>query len=308
MKHLPPLNYIRSFEASARHLSFTRAADELGLTQAAVSMHVKGLEAFIGRPLFHRSPRSLVLTDVAAAYLPGLRAALTQLDATTAHILTVPHRQQVIVACPASLATNWLPSRLKLFSRLYPEIEITVHATIWAEKSDAVADIRIVPRSDDQQLVGHSLGRERLAMVCSPSFLVGDNAIHHVADIAKLGLIHVLGREDHWEDFGRHHGIGHLHLLNGHRADSSNVALEMATAGMGCAINLYSLVENHIQRGLLVEPFPANIPSKWSYDIRHGELRPSRAASKLIEFLLTKHGEEGGGTADTKGSPEDELP
>lgn len=288
MKHLPPLNYIRSFEASARHLSFTRAADELGLTQAAVSTHVRALEAFIGRPLFHRAPRSLSLTDVAAAYLPGLRAALAQIDIATAHIITAPQRQQVIVACPASLATNWLPSHLKSFNRLFPEIEVTVHATIWAEKSDAVADVRIVPRNDEQPLVGQSLGRERLAMVCAPELLQGEMALRTPADITRMNLIHVLGREDHWEDFGKHHGIADLHHMVGHKADSSNVALEMATVGLGCAITLQSLVENHIRRGLLVEPFPADIPSKWSYDLRPGELRPSRAATKLIDFLVAQ--------------------
>ena len=78
MKNLPPLNYIRSFEASARHLSFTRAAEELGMTQAAVSGHVRALEQYIGRPLFHRAPRSLGLTEVAASYLPTLRQALAE--------------------------------------------------------------------------------------------------------------------------------------------------------------------------------------------------------------------------------------
>ncbi|MEY3959418.1 MAG: hypothetical protein RIR14_71, partial [Pseudomonadota bacterium] len=120
MKNLPPLNYIRSFEASARHLSFTRAAEELGMTQAAVSGHVRALEQYIGRPLFHRAPRSLSLTEVAASYLPTLRQALAQIDVATGQILTVAHRQEVTLACPASLATNWLPPRLRAFGAAHP--------------------------------------------------------------------------------------------------------------------------------------------------------------------------------------------
>ncbi len=141
----PPLNYIRSFEASARHLSFTKAAEELGLTQAAVSGHVRGLENFIGRPLFYRAPRSLSLTEVASSYLPALRQALGQIDIATGQIQTDRHRQEVILSCPVSLATNWLTIRLRLFRALCPEIEVLVHATIWSETTDQIADLRITP-------------------------------------------------------------------------------------------------------------------------------------------------------------------
>jgi LysR family glycine cleavage system transcriptional activator len=285
MKNLPPLNYIRSFEASARHLSFTRAAEELGLTQAAVSGHVRALENYIGRPLFYRAPRSLGLTEVAASYLPALRQALAQIDAATGQILTVAHRQEVVLACPASLATNWLPSQLSKFHQLHPEIEVTVHATIWSETSDQIADIRITPRHESQPLVGRSLGQERLVMVCAPALCDGPDAIRTPADVGRVGPIHVLGRQEHWEEFARHHGLSDIHLLPGYKTDSSNTALEMAISGIGCAITLASLVEIHIRRGLLVEPFPANIPSSWGYDLHQGELSPTRASERLMAFI-----------------------
>lgn len=287
MKNLPPLNYIRSFEASARHLSFTKAAEELGMTQAAVSGHVRALEAYIGRPLFYRAPRSLGLTEVAASYLPTLRQALAQIDAATGKVMTVRHRQEVVLACPASLATNWLPPRLRAFHERYPEIEVTVHATIWSETTDQIADIRITPRHDSQPLIGRRLARETLAMVCAPDLMQGPMAISTVADIRRAGVIHVLGRQEHWEAFSQHHGIENLHLAPGCKTDSSNVALEMAVAGLGCAITLKSLVETHLRRGQLVEPFPADIPSSWSYDLHPGELAPTRASERLMTFLAT---------------------
>lgn len=285
MKSLPPLNYIRSFEASARHLSFTKAAEELGMTQAAVSGHVRALEQYIGRPLFIRAPRSLSLTEVAAAYLPSLRQALAQIDVATGQILSAPHRQEVTLACPVSLATNWLPRRLAEFSQRHPEIEVTVHATIWSETTDQIADLRITPRHVSQPLVGHSLGEEELVMLCPPEFLTGPNAIRIPADVGGRGLIHVLGRQEHWEAFASYHGISNLPLSRGPKTDSSNVALEMSVAGLGSTITLTSLAEVHLQRGSLVAPFPERIPSGWGYDLHLGELSPTRASDRLMQFL-----------------------
>ena len=286
MKTLPPLNYIRSFEASARHLSFTRAAEELGLTQAAVSGHIRALETFIGRPLFYRAPRSLSLTEVAASYLPALRQALAQIDVATGQIRSAPHRQEVALACPASLATNWLPRRLRSFAERYPEVQVTVHATIWAETTDQIVDLRITPRHTSQPLIGHSLGEESLVVVCPPGFLTGPEAIRGPGDIARRGLIHVLGRQEHWEAFARHHGLTDLPLAHGPKTDSSNVALEMAVVGLGCAITLASLAEVHLQRGTLVTPFTDRIASGWGYDLHPGELSPTRASERLMRFLV----------------------
>lgn len=288
MKNLPPLNYIRSFEASARHLSFTKAAEELGMTQAAVSGHVRALENYIGRPLFLRAPRSLSLTEVAASYLPTLRQALAQIDVATGQILTVAHRQEVIIACPASLATNWLPPRLRAFREASPEVDVTVHATIWSETGDQIADLRITPRHVSQPLVGRSLGEEELVMVCPPSFLAGPDPLTRPADLARRPLIHVLGRQEHWEAFAQHHGLSGLPVARGLKTDSSNVALEMASAGLGCAITVASLAEVHLQRGVLVEPFPERIPSGWGYDLHLGELSPTRASERLMQFLLRR--------------------
>ena len=287
MKTLPPLNYIRSFEASARHLSFTRAAEELGLTQAAVSGHVRALESYIGRPLFYRAPRSLTLTEVAASYLPTLRQALSQIEIATGQILTNPHRQEVILACPASLATNWLPQRLQRFLRQHPEVNVTVHATIWSETSDQIADLRITPRHSSQPLLGQSLGEERLLVVCAPELMAGEDRITTPRDILRCGLVHVLGRQDHWEAFALHFGIADLPLRTGLMTDSSNVALEMAVAGLGCAITLESLAEVHLQRGTLVAPFPDRLPTGWGYDLHVGELNPTRAAERLMQFLVS---------------------
>ena len=288
MKYLPPLNYIRSFEASARHLSFTRAAEELRMTQAAVSGHVRALEQFIGRPLFYRAPRSLTLTEVASAYLPALQRALAQIDVATGQVQTVRHRKEVTIACPASLATNWLPERLVAYREENPEVEVTVHATIWAETTEQIVDLRIIPRHVSQAPGRREPGRGASGHGLPPRFLTGPDAMRVPADVLRKGLIHILGRQELWEAFARHHGIPDLPLVQGLKTDSSNVALEMAIAGLGCAVTLASLAEVHIRRGSLVEPFPGRIASGWGYDLRPGELSPTRASERLMQFLLQR--------------------
>jgi len=285
MTPLPPLNYIRSFEAAARHGSFTRAAEELALTQAAVSAHVRALEDFIGRPLFVRTARALVLTETGAAWLPGLRQALAQIGAATGQILGRLHRQEVSIACPASLATNWLPDRLRAFGALHPGISVTVHATIWTEPAGQSTDLCLTPRHAGQPVLGMTLQAEALVMVCPPEFVQGPDALRSPADVALKGMIHVLGRPDHWQAFARHHGLTDLPLTRGPKTDSSNVALEMAIAGLGCAITVASLADIHLRRGLLIAPFPDRIATGWHYDLHAGNRSPTHGAKVLIDFL-----------------------
>lgn len=290
MEHRPPLIYLRSFEAAARHLSFTLAAAELGLTQSAVSAHVRALETYLGRQLFHRAARSIALTEVGAAYLPALRHALGQIDVATAQIVRTPHRREVVVAAPASLAAAWLPGRLAAFRRLNPELGVTVHATIWSETSDRIADLRIETRHRSQPVLGTWLDAGGIVLLCPPAFVQGEGAMTGPAGVARRGLIRVLGRQDHWEDFARHHGLPADPPATGATTDSSNVALELAVAGLGCVITTRWLAEPYLARGLLVEPFPAAIAGGWGYDLHLGGLGPTRAARRLMDHLAAAAG------------------
>jgi LysR family transcriptional regulator, glycine cleavage system transcriptional activator len=287
LKHLPPLAYIRSFEAAARHLSFTRAADELNLTQAAVSNHVRALEDFIGRPLFQRTPRSLVLTEVGSAYLPALRQALSQLDAATESILAAPRPQRVVVACPMSLAENWLPARIAGFRHAHPEIDVVIHGTIWSDTSEQIADLCICIWHEDQvSEPATKLRDETLAMICAPSLLDDPDGLRSPQDVARFGLIHVLGRQEFWHVFAQTYGVSNLNLEGGLKTDASNIALELAVQGLGCAVTLRSLAETYIRRGLLIEPFPRMMASPWSYYIRDGDAHQSRASRSLRTWLV----------------------
>ncbi len=291
MKHLPPLNFLRSFEAAARHLSFTSAAQELNYTQAAISAHVRALEDFIGRPLFHRHARSLALTEVGEAYLPALRHALEQIDIATASIAADGTAKQVVISCPVSLAENWLAGRVAGFRARHPAIDVVIHGTVWQSVGEDSADLRIMMHALDQAEPGGSLlFEETLALVCAPALLDGEAGLRTPADLHRRDLIKVLGRQEYWSVFAETHGIAELNLEGGVKTDSSNIALELAVSGLGCTIVQRALAETYLKRDLLVEPFPGRMVSPFAFSLYGPRSGRNRAAALLAAWLLQGEG------------------
>ena len=127
-RRLPPLNALRAFEAAARHLSFTKAAEELYVTQAAVSHQVKALEEALGVQLFRRLNRRLMLTDAGQLYLPALTEAFDGIDAATGRLRADENAGSLTVSVANSLAAKWLLPRLPRFRERHPEIDVEVSA------------------------------------------------------------------------------------------------------------------------------------------------------------------------------------
>ena len=125
-RRLPPLNALRAFEAAARHLSFTRAAEELHVTQAAISHQVKALEEHLGRKLFRRLNRALLLTDDGQAYLPSVSRAFTLLNDATDNLLTKQAPGPLTVSALPSFAARWLVPRLGRFRQIRPDIDLRI--------------------------------------------------------------------------------------------------------------------------------------------------------------------------------------
>lgn len=287
MKQLPPLNFLRSFEAAARHLSFTTAAQELNYTQAAISAHIRALEDFIGRPLFHRYARSLALTEVGEAYLPALRQALEQIEIATASVAVDGSAKQVVISCPVSLAENWLSREIAGFHRQNPGIEIVIHGTVWQSVGEELVDLQIMMHPTGQaEPGGQLLFEESLALICAPSLLSGAGALATPEDLQRQTLIKVLGRQEYWSVFAAAHGIEELDLEGGIKTDSSNIALELAVQRLGCALVQRSLAETYISRGLLVEPFPGALRSPFSFSLYSHRTQKNKAAALLAAWLL----------------------
>jgi LysR family transcriptional regulator, glycine cleavage system transcriptional activator len=285
----PPLNLIRAFEASARHLSFTKAAGELGYTQAAISGQVRALEQYVGRDLFLRHARSLQLTEVGSAFLPTLRQALAQIDAATDAIASGGRDRTVMVACPVSLAENWLPQAVASFHAAHPDIEVTIHGTVWETGEDPIADLTIsVCRHDEVPPGARRLWPETLSLVCAPALA---DRCRHLADLATLPRVLVSGRQEYWSllaDAGNDPALGQVDLASGaqFRSNSSNVALELAVQGLGITIAVTSLARLYLDRGLLVEPFTLRPESPWAYFVAPGSTRRTSAVSRMMAHLL----------------------
>ena len=280
----PPLNLIRSFESAARHLSFTRAAEELGYTQAAISTHIRALEKYIGRDLFYRSARSLSLTEIGEAFLPTLRPALTQIDSATEAIVSGVQKRSVIIACPMSLAECWLPAAIDSFSETNPEVEVLIHGTIWDHAADEFADIVLsVLREDEVPTDARPLRREELVLVASPR-LAED--LKSPADLAKARRILVSGRQEYWAAMSEALGLDAPLRSATVKTNASSISLAMAAAGQGVTIGLSTLAERYLRSGELVEPYPVRAPSKWSYHVTKAPSARDRLPFAVMRHLL----------------------
>ena len=286
MKLSPYINYIRSFEASARHLSFTSAAAELNFTQAAISNHVRCLEEFIGRPLFVRHPRSLSLTTLGTAYLPSVQKALNELDEATEGIMTSLHERMVTISCPVSLAQNWLAKAVTRFNEVNPDVTIAIHGNIWASEEDPSADIRLAyARKEEAPAGSELLWPEDLCVICAPDYQVNGKRPKAPEDLRDSHLVHILGRTIFWKQFAEQYGMKDWNILSRTQTNSLNVALELAANGQGCALLPQSLVASHIKRGLLIMPFEIDMQSPWSCYIKTDKSAQTPWVSEVVTWL-----------------------
>lgn len=285
-----PLTYIRSFECSARHLSFTKAAAELGYTQAGVSNQVRALEKYLGRMLFVRHARSLELTEIGEAFLPMLKESLDHIDFATNTVLSTSRRRSVAVSCPASLAENWLSRVIANFRRDNPDIEVLIHGTIWERSTGQLADIAITIRRDDDKPAGTQMWVDRLVLVCAPDYLKHLGGVTNPTSLGHHSWISIHGRQEFWARMAASLGIPRRSSGITISADTSNIALELAANGAGFLATTLSLAEVYIRRKLLVEVFPVRPPSPWNYYMLDGTNRKGSSVRLLREWLLAEAG------------------
>ena len=190
MRRLPPLGALRAFDAAARHLSFTRAAAELCVTQAAISHHVRQLEQWLGRDLFVRRGHALALTHKGLAYLDELSLAFDRMAAATEQVREHREGPLRITALP-SFASRWLLPRLPAFRQRHPEIEFRVDSSARLWPGDDEFDLGI--RSGLGRWPGMKadlIAREYLSPVCHPRLAEGPPALSEPADLASVMLLH----------------------------------------------------------------------------------------------------------------------
>ena len=258
---LPPLTWLRAFEASARTLSFTQAASELHITQAAVSKHVKSLEQHVRRPLFFRRPRGLELTKSGAAYLPKVQDAMERLAIGTREVFGQRRNSALTVRCAVSFAVNWLTPRLPDYLDRHPGKTIRLLSSVWNDAFDT-EDFDLDIQYGNGHWPGfnsHRLTWETITPLCAPE-LPNRIAMNNPDDLRHHRLLHVLGYHEGWGIWLKAAGTPHVDAGSGLQLDTSLTAFELAAHGGGVALGRKSLVEHALVSGRLIAPFGLALP------------------------------------------------
>lgn len=265
-KRLPPLNWLRSFEVSARHLNFTQAATELNLTQAAISQQVKGLESQLGVALFKRLPRGLELTEAGQAYIPAVHESIKRLAVATDEIFGQGRSRLLTVRSNLVFFTTWLAPRLGQFRKLHPEVGLRFTSNIWLDEKEKEADMDIrYGKGAWRGFKSHRLTWDELIPVCSPSLDHGLEVPHTPEELSDHTLLHVVGYEEGWGYWLNHTGYGHIESSQEIQLDTLISALEIAAMGQGIALGRTSLVAGMVAAGRLVAPFVERVQTSEAF-------------------------------------------
>ena len=287
-ERLPPLSALRTFEAAARHLSFTRAAEELHVTQAAVSHQIKGLEADLGARLFRRLNRCLLLTDEGQLLVPSVRRAFDELAAGVERVRERCCGGALTISTTPSIAANWLASRLGRFQALRPEFEIRLMATprlVEFAREGVDCGIRY-GFGDWPGLLAERLFNATLTPVCSPRLLEGPEPLREPADLARHTLLHALDDMDDWRLWLRAAGALGIDPQRGPKFELMPLALQAAISGTGVAITRGPLADEALAAGLLVQPFDLELPSECAYYFVVPELRAEQPKIQAFRAWL----------------------
>jgi LysR family glycine cleavage system transcriptional activator len=310
---LPPLNALRVFEAAARHLSFKEAANELSITQAAVSHQVKALEEYLGVELFRRAGRGVQLTEAAKAALPRLREGFDSLAAAVETIRERAAESDLLITAPPVFTARWLMPRLADFSRREPKIELRVFASskmVDAGALDAPSLVSGLDLRDDVSGVEIHLGAgnypgyrsDRLfgvsmTVVASPELVDGDPPIRKPEDLARHVLLHddameLVAGGNAWQRWLDTAGVADkVDASHGPHFSSNILSLEAASQKLGVALALRPLVDYDIASMRLRAPFEVEMKPQSAYYLVCPEVIADRPAVAAFRAWLLEQAE-----------------
>lgn len=278
-----PLNALRAFEVSARHLSFTRAADELNVTQTAISQHVKNLEERMGVPLFRRLPRGLALTDEGLALLPVLAESFGRMGSVLEQFRDGQFREVLTVGAVGTFAVGWLIPRLRHFQQAHPFIDFRLFTN--NNRVDLAGEgLDCAIRFGDGAWHGteaEPLMASPLSVVCSPAIA---ERLRVPADLANELLLRSY-RADEWAHWFAAAGVD-CPLVRGVVFDSSLTMAEAAAQGAGVALLPVNMFARELQGGRLVRPFAVDIETGGYWLTRLKSRRATAGMRIFREWLL----------------------
>lgn len=280
-KPLPPLNALKSFESAARLRSLTRAAEELHVTQGAVSQQVKLLEEYLNTQLFVRKPRKLELTEAARAYLPIVTESFNNLTSSTMELFGQDHRTLLTIKCGSSFMQRWLAPRLADFYQVHPDIHLRMMASVWPSQTEVEeADLEISNGYGGWfGMRVEQLTKENWIVVASPDFLHQFPVNEDPLKIAQLPLISVLGNRENWQSWFREVGITELPPAPILESDTSTLALEAASYGVGLLLVRDFVAQPLLDSGQLALAHQTRLPASGA----HYLVLPNKAVPPKVE-------------------------
>lgn len=282
---LPPLNWLKTFAAAARLLNFTAAANELNMTQSAVSQQVRLLEDKLGRQLFNRQHKKLTLTNSGMAYLPAVQEALELVQRATHDIFSPLKYGVLTLQVNTAFLLLWLTPRLPDFNRLHPGIELRLSSINWDnEYSGMSTDLTI--RHGRGNWPDHStycLVTPKLRPFATPDLAATLNKPEDLLDIA---LIDVLGNHQQWDDWL--HSAGVQANLSGirHQVDTAAAAVSLAKYGGGVCLGYDELLSQEVADKQLIPVFSHYVDTVDSYYLGYNQNRPLTQAAQLFKDWL----------------------
>lgn len=291
-RRYPPLTALPSFEAAARQLSFSRAADELGVTHGAVSRAVRNLEDHLGVPLMTRATRSVSLTPAGAAFAAEVRDLLDRLAAAAA-VASGQSSRIVSVSTIDSFAARWLMPRLWRFREANGGIDLRVATS--ERLADFASDgIDIAIRCGGggyRGLVADLLMEEEHFPVCSPTLQAGRRPLRNPGDLARVTLLHDVFTTD-WAVWLQRAGFGGIDSRRGPTFLSSDHAIQAAIRGEGVVLGRSALVADDLAAGRLVRPFDLSLPAGFAYYVVCPPRALTRPAVKAFrDWLIDEAGQ-----------------
>lgn len=262
-RRLPPLNSLKAFEAAARNLSFTKAAEELFVTQAAISHQIKLLEEHLSMKLFMRRNRSLLLTEEGQSYYLDIKDIFVHLYEATERLLTRGAKGSISIALTPSFAIQWLIPRLSEFSSLHPDIDVKIKAVDYDDNSltDDVDVAIYYGLGNWQGVFTDKLYTEYLTPVCSPLLLTGEKGLTSLDDLVNHTLLHDMSRNN-WKEWIKVAQVKNVNVNQGPIFSHSSMVLQAAIHGQGIALGNSVLAKPEIESGRLVTPFNEVLVSK----------------------------------------------
>jgi DNA-binding transcriptional LysR family regulator len=287
-RRLPPLGALRAFEAAARHVSFSRAAEELNVTQAAISHQVKQLEAWLGVPLFRRLTRALRLTDEGQALLPAVGQALDRLAQAVERVSAGGGAGTLTVSALTTFVLNWLVPRLPRFQAAHPELDVrlsTNRALVDFTRDDVDVAVRYG--------VGHwpglradKLFDDILTVLCGSAF---KDRLRTPADLLGVPLLQSGDTNPEWALWFEAAGVRHPNPDKGPGFDSTRIAVDAAIDGLGVAIGGARLFTDMLAQGRLFQPFDLVVPSGKAYWLVTPEAAADRPKIKAFrDWMLAE--------------------